>query len=114
MKQTLWLPWPPTSNTMFGLHGHRRFVSKTYATWKDHAGGHLMMQQPVKYEGSVTIDIALRNKRKIRWDLDNRIKPVLDLLVTYRIIQDDSTDFVRRITVGLGEDIGATVTLEAV
>jgi Holliday junction resolvase RusA-like endonuclease len=112
MKQTLWLPWPPTANTMFGLKGHRRFISETYATWKEHAGAHLMMQQPAKHAGAVNIEIRLRCKRRIKWDLDNRVKPVLDLLVTYQIIEDDNTDIVPFYTVGLGADIGATITLE--
>jgi Holliday junction resolvase RusA-like endonuclease len=114
MKQTLWLPWPPTSNTMFGLHGHRRFVSRSYATWKDHAGEHLLVQKPWKMTCRVSIAIKLRNKRKIRWDLDNRIKPILDLLVTFNVIEDDSTEFVQRVSAEVGEEIGATVTLEEI
>lgn len=113
MKQTFWLPMPPTANTMFGLRGHRRFVSKGYAQWKDHAGAHLMMQKPVKHEGQVGFSMWLKHPRNIKWDLDNRIKPVLDLLVTHQIIEDDHSGIVRPIFVDVGSEPGAIITLEA-
>lgn len=112
IKTELWLPWPPTANTMFGLHGHRRFVSRSYATWKLHAGEHLEGQKPTKFDGPVNISIALKNPRKARWDVDNRVKPVIDLLVTHQVIEDDNHEVVRRVTAFVGDAPGATVTVE--
>ena len=112
---SFWIPWPPTSNTMFGLKGHHRFVSKTYADWKDAAGEHLMQQRPEKIEGPVWISLRLKAPTKRKWDIDNRVKPILDLLVTHQIIEDDNSSIVRRIDVRAEDDggPGAYITLEA-
>lgn len=116
MKQTLWLPWPPTANTMFGLKGHHRFVSKSYAKWKDEASAHILMQRSLVMDGCVAITIALTPPDKRRRDIDNHVKPVLDILVTHKIIEDDNLEIVRRITVEVAQDAhpGAQVTVEAI
>lgn len=111
---SFWIPWPPTSNTMFGLKGHHRFVSKTYADWKDTAGEHLMQQRPDKFDEPVCISIRLRAPTKRKWDIDNRVKPILDLLVSHQIIADDNSLLVRRIDVRADDydAPGAHVTIE--
>lgn len=115
MPNSFWIPWPPTVNTMFGLHGHRRFVSKKYREWKDSASEHLMQQRPEKVDGPVDIFLRLKAPTKRKWDIDNRVKPILDLLVTHQIIEDDNALIVRRIDVRVEDNDapGAHVTLEA-
>jgi Holliday junction resolvase RusA-like endonuclease len=111
MSEPLWLPWPPTSNTMFGLRGHHRFVSKKYQEWKDLAAAHIAAQKPTTWVCSVDIHIALTAPTKRKWDIDNRIKPILDVLVTHQIITDDNTNVVRSITAVAANDDrpGATI-----
>lgn len=107
-----WLPFPPTANTMFGLQGHRRFPSKTYMRWRDDADLALQQQEPFpRFDGSVSIWIALKAPSKRAWDLDNRVKPILDLLVGHRIIEDDTTQIVRAIHVSIGAQVGAEVSI---
>jgi Holliday junction resolvase RusA-like endonuclease len=116
MRQELWLPWPPTANTMFAMRGYRRFVSPKYAEWKDLVAAHLKDQRPVKMDCSVNIHISLSAPTKRKWDIDNRVKPIIDVLVTHGIIEDDHSGIVRRITVEVSNDElpGATVWLEEV
>ena len=114
-SEMLWLPWPPTSNTMFAMRGHRRFVSKRYQAWRDEAGIQLMQQKPSKFDGPVELFLRLAPPTKRKWDLDNRVKPILDLLVIHQIIQDDNASIVRRIDVMAEEGAGpgALVTIKA-
>lgn len=116
MAQTFHLPWPPTSNTMFGLSSSRRFPSERYVNWKNDAGKHLMMQRAKSIKGPVRVTIALRPPSKRKWDLDNRIKPLLDLLVSHLIIEDDNSEYVREVTVHVDPTIdpGAQVTVTKV
>lgn len=116
MKQDLWLPWPPTANTMFGLKGHMRFVSSKYKAWKDLALTHLASQRPTKMDGCVAVTIKLTPPTKRQWDIDNRVKPIIDILVTYRLIEDDNASVIKRITVECSYDNrpGANITVEAI
>ncbi len=98
---------------MFGLKGHHRFVSKKYREWKDLAAAHIEAQKPATWAGAVDIHISLTAPTKRKWDIDNRIKPILDVLVTHQIITDDNTNVVKSIT-AIAENNdkpGATVML---
>lgn len=108
------LPWPPTSNNMHAVYRGRKIASAKYRDWIENAGLRLLTQRPAKHEGPVAVSITLGPPDKRRFDIDNRIKAILDLLVRHQVIQRDDSEFVRAVTVKLGEGfVGARVSVEA-
>src|SRR6185503_19746699 len=96
------LPWPPSTNGLFvNARGGRggRFTSKEYAAWQKEAGWTLQAQRPPKFRGPVVVAIELCPPHARRFDLDNRNKAVLDLLVTHQVLPDDHDGFVREVNV---------------
>lgn len=49
----------------------------------------------------ITIEVATNNRR----DLDNYNKPVIDLLVSHRLIKTDRMSVVRRVTAEASDEI---------
>ena len=96
---TFWLPMPPSLNNAYenfsarskktGRMVTRRRKSDEYAKWKTNAA--LLIEENVapymRISGPVCIAIAL--PEKMRGDVDNRIKPILDALVASGRIDDD-------------------------
>lgn len=71
---------PPSVNHMFRTgDGNRRYRSSEYNTWKKEAGWEVASQRPLKFLDDVAVVIELKRPR-INADVDNRIKPALDLL----------------------------------
>ena len=97
------LPWPPTSNSMLTVWRGRKIASERYKQWISEAriGMQLQRQRPVK--GPVEILIQLSSPTRRIYDLDNRIKPILDLLVGLDLIESDDMNTVTRIVVEKGE-----------
>jgi Holliday junction resolvase RusA-like endonuclease len=98
------LPFPPSANMMFvnskNKTGKGRFPSADYKTWKKAAG--LMMNtqqheaQEFPFSERVCIEIQLNEKYvRANADCDNRVKPVLDLLVDQGMLKGDSMKYVR-------------------
>lgn len=86
----LTLPAPPSANNLFSTtKSGRRVKSKHYDFWTSEAGWRLKAQHPVKVPGKVVILIAVERSSDLA-DIDNRIKPILDLLVAHKVIDDDS------------------------
>lgn len=85
---------PPSANNLFadkgGGHGGRA-KSTAYKKWIQEAGWTIVQQlagqrgEPLEGPVSVMISAHLSRRR----DLDNIVKPLLDLLVELRIIKDD-------------------------
>jgi Holliday junction resolvase RusA-like endonuclease len=76
------MPSPPSTNS---LYSGRRFKTKAYKGWIDHAGWVVNLQSPAALPpGRLRVLIELNR----RHDPDN-LKAVLDLLVTLGIIADD-------------------------
>lgn len=115
MTQTFLLPWPPTANSMW-KHISRKgsgqhYLSERYKAWKDAAGKELMVQRAKMVTGPVRILIGLCAPTNHAWDLDNRVKPILDLLVNCMVIEEDNTSIVREIVVQTADQVGAHVTV---
>lgn len=94
------LPMPPSVNASYahklvkskktGKQIARRYSSEALASWKKNAGKELMIQRPHKFEGEVEIELAIqRDEKRLRADVDGRVKSVLDLLVDMQVIKDD-------------------------
>jgi Holliday junction resolvase RusA-like endonuclease len=88
--------------------------SKEYNRWIDEAGLELMRQRPKRHEGPVSIKIVASPPHARKRDLDNLLKASLDLLVAHAIIVDDSTDYLKTLSISLGNaDPGLDVTVTA-
>jgi len=84
------LPVPPSVNTMyFNVPGRGRVKTKEYSLWRTAAVAMIQAQtlREKRIEGHISIRIIL--PAKMRGDLDNRIKPLLDALVESKKIDDD-------------------------
>jgi Holliday junction resolvase RusA-like endonuclease len=81
------LPVPPSLNNAYvNVRGRGRVPSAKLVAWKREAAAVLQGQvQPVS--GPFTVEILL--PEKTRGDIDNRIKPILDALVTAGATPDD-------------------------
>ncbi len=80
---------PPSINEMFrNVPGRGRAKTQRYREWCAAAGwdanGVGQCMGPFKL-----VLIISTEKRRANADLDNRIKPVLDLLVTHKVVEDD-------------------------
>lgn len=83
------LPLPPSLNNAFvnRKDGKGRYRSSDYKAWQDRAAERLTLQswdmpQP-PYGVTIRVNIDHRS------DIDNRVKPVLDLLVKHGVLTGD-------------------------
>ena len=85
------LPWPPTVNTYYTVARGRKILSSRGRHYKDTAHWLVKTQSngaPLKGPISVFVRAYPPDKRKR--DIDNILKPVLDVLTTAGIYKDDS------------------------
>ncbi|MBR2586305.1 MAG: RusA family crossover junction endodeoxyribonuclease [Thermoguttaceae bacterium] len=91
MELCLELPWPPTANLIWRTTGRVTYLSKPYKAFLKSAVAAILAQ---KRWGMITspviVDITLHPPRNMRFDVDNRIKPTLDVLTKAGVWQDDS------------------------
>lgn len=110
------LPMPPSTNNMFvNVAGKGRVRSQEYKGWAKAAGWIVKAQRIRKFDVPVTVRIEVNNPRGLGFDIDNRIKAVLDILVSTEVIVDDSAKWVRGIEIKV-MDSGAecVVVVEAI
>jgi Holliday junction resolvase RusA-like endonuclease len=109
------IPLPPSVNAIYRVtrraRGRRIYKSERAIAWLEEAG--ISMRGVGRIDGPVSIDIvcgeigARRNR-----DLDNVIKPIIDLIVQHRVIADDSAAVVRMISARWdGARLGALVRI---
>lgn len=108
------VPVPPSVNNLYPTAGARRVKSSAYRGWlraafwlaiKDLGGGE---HQGIIGSVSVTLMVGIDR----RSDIDGRVKAILDLLVSLRIIEDDRWVDRLLVTRGGGKDM-MEVTVEA-
>jgi Holliday junction resolvase RusA-like endonuclease len=88
-ETSLQLPLLPSTNHLFfNVKGRGRVRSKRYASWHRDAGWRIRAAKVPKAPGRivVTVRAALPNRPR---DLDNIVKPLLDALTTFNVIEDD-------------------------
>ena len=107
------LPMCPTANNLFAGNGKRRYRTKEYKSWAKEAGWILASQRPAKSIGavSVLIEVSLRESTD-SWDLANREKATLDLLVEHKVIQGDNRPYVRKLAMEWADVDGIRVTIK--
>ena len=107
---TLAIPLPPSLNNIFvNLPRGGRAKSPEYKAWRQLATLQINTQHPGRIVGDVRIEITCERPNKAS-DLDNRIKPVLDAIVTARVIEDDRK--VVELTAKWGDVRGVLVNVE--
>ena len=83
------LPFPPSINTYWGFHGHRRFLTKKANVFKQLVASAVKQHPPFGTQKlSISLDFYPPDRR-IR-DIDNPVKPLLDALVAAGLFEDDS------------------------
>jgi Holliday junction resolvase RusA-like endonuclease len=112
------LPWPISTNAIWraiSMGGRpRNILSKKYREWKIKADAAILEQNPERISGPVSIAIELCPPNKRAFDLDNKAKCLLDILVLHQIIESDSINCVRYLTIGLADGFeGARILIGA-
>lgn len=80
---------PPSLNNMFtNIAGRGRIKTQRYREWCAAAGWDANGKGTCSGPFSLVLVLSAASRRA-NSDLDNRIKPVLDLLVTHGIVDDD-------------------------
>ena len=106
------LPMPPTTNNLFAGNGKRRYRTKEYESWIDEAGWVLSSQRPSPFVGWVSVLIEVSERESTNsWDLANREKATMDLLVKHKIIQGDNRPYVRKFAMEWADIDGIRVTV---
>ncbi len=105
------LPVPPSANTMWRRVGNKTLLSKKYREWRGSGQLNILEQgfTELRIGGPLSVDITCKRPRK-NCDIDNRIKPVLDLLQAAGVIEDDK--HVMEVTARWGDVEGAEVRVE--
>ncbi len=79
---------PPSVNALWANVGKRRIKTAAYQAWATAAHWEIKPQGAWHCAGHVAIALTI-NPKMTKCDLDNMIKPVLDLLVNAGRISDD-------------------------
>jgi len=80
---------PPSANALFANRRGGRFKTPAYKNWLLSAGWEIQAQKPPHIPGPYAITFRFGRTKKRR-DLDNCIKAAGDILVTHRVVEDDS------------------------
>lgn len=72
-----------------------------------------MIQRPLPIACPVLVTIRLAPPNKREYDLDNRVKACLDLIVSHGLIRSDSNRIIKRLTIlETSADPGAYIDVE--
>lgn len=91
------LPIPPSVNRLWRVSGRRMHRSKKYTDWIDECLLALELEQRPQIDGPFICEITVGKPRRKdgsistrKSDIDNRVKPVLDICQHAGIIVDDA------------------------
>ena len=91
------IPQPPSTNNLFANINGGRVKSQAYKSWITAAGWELKAQKPTPIDGPVSIALRVGACNRAR-DLDNFLKPVIDMLVAHKLIKTDNLTTVIGVT----------------
>lgn len=90
--KTLRLPIPPSVNACFANYSKGRIKTDKYRAWIRAADNECLIQRlrgrPLT---SGPAKLIVRLPQHMRGDIDNRLKPLLDWMVSRKLTLDDST-----------------------
>ena len=88
--KTITIPYPPSVNTYWGFHGHRRFLTPKAKEFKSEVA-QVVSHQNINYGNQrIKISITLYPPDRRLRDIDNVVKSTLDALVQAHAFFDDS------------------------
>jgi Holliday junction resolvase RusA-like endonuclease len=97
-KLVLTLPHlPPSTNNLYMNTSNGRVKTRNYDDWLLQAGLFLNGQKPGRMTGRVDVSITVEDSHPQR-DIDNILKPTLDLIVKIGVIADDNARHVRSVS----------------
>lgn len=101
MTHVITLPWPPSLNHNIRHNRGGHHLSERHKTFRESASGAIYHQVglPRRPCGRCRIAIELTPPTRAKRDIDNYIKPILDVLVLTRVLGGDDTQFVQEIRV---------------
>lgn len=111
MILSLYLPYPPSVNSLFPGK-QRRYKSRAYEAWIREAHGMLMQQSIKRFTTPVEVEYKFGKPDKRKRDLDNIFKAPNDFLVAAGVISDDS--LIHRIAGEWADIDGCEVTIKTV
>ena len=98
MTQVATIPAPPSVNALFINGTHRsRSKSKDYEAWIKAAGYALNAAHLRAIDGPVYVVVRIGRCNRAR-DADNFLKPIMDLIVTRKIMRSDNLTTVYSVT----------------
>ena len=92
---SMWLDGlPPSVNHLYKYGNKRAYINPEARAWKDYAAAAMKFNRTQRTapptRSPVTVKILFVTNDNRRWDIDNRLKALLDCLAKAKIIFDDS------------------------
>lgn len=94
---TIDLPMPPSANHLWRSGKKRVYRSPLYKKWRNDAAWLIKADGFDNHDIPEPVAVVIAVSAKTTGDVDNRIKPVLDLLVFSSVIADDSKPHVQEV-----------------
>lgn len=89
---TISLPFPPSANTYYRRGRFATYLAPSGRRYKENVAEVISTHYPELSSalgGRLSVFLAISASSKRRWDLDNRVKPVLDALQDAGVFEDD-------------------------
>ena len=105
---------PPTVNSMYRNSNSRRYKRPEVAEWQEEIAGLMTEQWPLgrpPYSGRVSVIVKFTVKSRRRWDIDNRVKALLDCLEIAGVVENDSQIDSLKVTRNSGTDNKTSIIL---
>lgn len=83
------LPWPPSVNTYWRRGPHSTYLSKRGREYKQQVAEKIASEGIRKMSGRLSVALSLSAPNKRAYDVDNRVKAVLDSLQDAGVFEDD-------------------------
>ena len=86
---TLVLDFPPSANTYYRTYRGRAVLSEAGRNYKIHVKTSWVLSGHSQLSGRLSVEVQLQAPTKRKYDIDNRIKPLLDALQDAGVFADD-------------------------
>lgn len=84
----LTLPFPPSVNHAWGQCGTRKYLKKSGVEFR-RLVSEAVLEYGKKIDGRIAVFVALHAPTKRKYDIDNRVKALLDALQIAGVFEDD-------------------------
>lgn len=82
------IPFPPSVNHYWGVHGHRRFIKKRGLQFREEVA--TIVENKPKFTGRMWVKLVVHPPDNRKRDLDNLLKATLDALEKAGLYKDDN------------------------